>query len=155
MDQHSILLIEDNVKLASLIERYITPHGFHFQHVMNVQELTELTDTQFDLIICDVMLPDGDGFRLFPKLRELSSSPIIYLTALSDVKDQIKGLELGASDYIVKPVDPQLLLARIKSNLRKQNVETSSNKIVIGDLLVDKTSEIVSYQGHKIKLYPS
>lgn len=143
----SILLIEDNVKLANLITRYITPHGYTVEHKTNAADIDEIKEMTFDLILCDVMLPDGNGFALFPKLRAVCDAPIIFLTALTDVKDEIKGLELGAVDYVTKPVHPQLLLARIRANLREAPREYDCSTLAIGDSLVlDKTAETVTYQ---------
>lgn len=139
-----ILLIEDNQRLASLIIQFVSVHGFELVHASSGKDVDALSvEDDFELIICDVMLPDTDGFSLYEKLAERISAPIIYLTALGDDEDHIKGLELGAIDYIVKPVEPTVLLARIRACLRKNQKVKSLDKIEIDNLLVDKTSETV------------
>ena len=145
----SILLIEDNQKLAQLIERYISPHGFQFEHIQNAASLKKLSSGQrFDLIICDVMLPDSDGFNLYKFIREKSKAPLIYLTALSEPKDHVKGLELGAVDYIVKPISPQVLLARVKKCISLFSAKTQNDSLIaIGDLVLDKQAERVTFSG--------
>lgn len=143
----SILLIEDNQKLAQLIERYISPHGFQFEHIQNAASLNKLSaQKRFDLIICDVMLPDTDGFNLYKFIREKSKAPLIYLTALSEPKDHVKGLELGAVDYIVKPISPQVLLARVKKCISLfSNTPEDDNVLTVGDLTLNKQAETVSF----------
>jgi DNA-binding response OmpR family regulator len=113
--QH-IFLIEDDVKLASLIQKFLLKHGYTID-VFNTAEAYRNSDITFmpSLIICDVMLPDGNGFELISQLKEKYSCPVIFLTALDSVQSQIKGLDLGAYDYLVKPIKPELLLAKIKT----------------------------------------
>ncbi|WP_462146801.1 response regulator transcription factor [Pseudoalteromonas gelatinilytica] len=113
--QH-IFLIEDDVKLASLIQTFLLKHGYTID-VFNTAEAYRSSEITFmpSLIICDVMLPDGNGFELISQLKEKYSCPVIFLTALDSVQSQIKGLNLGAYDYLVKPIKPELLLAKIKT----------------------------------------
>ncbi len=140
-----ILLIEDDLPLAELIQEYLEAQGYQLTHLAKGLEVKQLgPEHQFDLILCDVMLPDIDGFNLNSILQEKFQCPIIFLTALSDDEDQIKGLELGAIDYIVKPVEPNVLLARIRANLRKTQSQTASDNITIADLVLDKNNQIVT-----------
>lgn len=137
-----LLLIEDDLPLAALIQEYLQAQGCELIHLSKGLDVNTLSSTEdFDLIICDVMLPDIDGFNLNDILQKKFQSPIIYLTALSDDDDQIKGLELGAIDYIVKPVEPNVLLARIRANLRKTQTHVSQDNITIADLVLDKKNQ--------------
>lgn len=113
--QH-IFLIEDDVKLAGLIQTFLLKHGYTID-VFNTAEAYRSSNITFmpSLIICDVMLPDGNGFELISQLKEKYSCPVIFLTALDSIHSQIKGLNLGAYDYLVKPIKPELLLAKIKT----------------------------------------
>ena len=128
---HHIFLIEDYVKLASLIQTYLLKHGYTID-VFNTARAYRQSEITFipSLIICDIMLPDGNGFELISQLKEKFSCPVIFLTALDSVQSQIKGLDLGAYDYLLKPIKPELLLAKIKTiithsvgqdNFSKQN----------------------------------
>ncbi len=113
--QH-IFLIEDDVKLANLIQTFLLKHGFTLD-VFNTAESYRNSEVTFmpSLIICDVMLPDGNGFELIANIKQQYSCPIIFLTALDSVQSQIKGLNLGAYDYLVKPIKPELLLAKVNN----------------------------------------
>ena len=138
----NILLIEDDLPLAELIQEYLSSQGYQLTHIAKGLDIEGITDQHsFDLILCDVILPDIDGFNLKEMLEEHFLCPIIFLTALSDAEDQIRGLELGAIDYIVKPVEPNVLLARIRANLRKAQAHVSQDKIIISDLVLDKKNK--------------
>jgi len=133
-----ILLIEDDLPLASLICQYLQQNHCDIFHVSTGEETAKFNNlAQFDIVICDVMLPDITGFELFKLLKAKSQCPILFLTALDESKDQIFGLELGAADYIVKPIDPKVLLARIKMHLRKPLRVLLDKKIIINDLIFD------------------
>lgn len=148
-----ILLIEDDLPLAELIQEYLCAHGYQLTHIAKGMDVHQLTDNDtFDLILCDVMLPDIDGFNLKNTLEEKFLCPIIFLTALSDDEDQIKGLELGAIDYIVKPVEPNVLLARVRANLRKAQAHVSQDTISISDLVLDKKNKTVTINNHPLDL---
>ena len=112
-----------------------------------------------DLVILDIMMPKLDGFEVYKKIREnnlYKDIPIIFLTAKSGEIDEIKGLELGASDYIQKPISPKKLVARVRSNLRKSESAIRKNqpiKISIGPLLIDKEKYTVHLNNKQI-VYP-
>ncbi|WP_251357970.1 response regulator transcription factor [Kangiella sp. TOML190] len=148
-----ILLIEDDLPLAELIQEYLEAQGYRLKHLAKGLDVHQLADDEnFDLILCDVMLPDIDGFNLNGILQEKFQCPIIFLTALSDDEDQIKGLELGAIDYIVKPVEPNVLLARIRANLRKNQSPVSAENITISDLTLDKHKQVATLNGSALDL---
>ena len=148
MTKPKILLIEDDLDLAELTLLYLTQQGFDLTHSESAQAVAKLPAAQrFDLIICDIMLPDTDGFSLFAELQQRYQCVIIFMTALDGQHDQIKGLELGASDYIVKPVNPELLVARIKANLRKMPDEAKPQTVTLHDFTIDHTQQQVSIAG--------
>ncbi len=153
MTKPKILLIEDDLDLAELTLLYLTQQGFDLTHSESAQAVAKLPEDQrFDLIICDIMLPDTDGFSLFAELQQRYQCVIIFMTALDGQHDQIKGLELGASDYIVKPVNPELLVARIKANLRKMPGEAKSEAITLHDFTIDHTHQQLSIAGKAQKV---
>ncbi|MEJ6531497.1 response regulator transcription factor [Pseudoalteromonas lipolytica] len=152
--QH-IFLIEDDVKLASLIQKFLLKHGYTID-VFNTAETYRNSDITFmpSLIICDVMLPDGNGFELISQLKEKYSCPVIFLTALDSVQSQIKGLDLGAYDYLVKPIKPELLLAKIKTIIAHTIGQDSfSNEY---DLLrIDSKKRDIFFKGKALNLNDS
>lgn len=158
MNTINVLLIEDNLKLAELIKRFAKDKPFRFYHCQFAADLARIpTEERFDVIVCDVMLPDNNGFELFATLRAKFNLPVIFLTALTDISDQIKGLDLGAVDYIVKPVSPEILMAKIKVAARYNQTDTakpavSNNEIQLGSLLLKKGSETAHLKGEALPL---
>lgn len=119
----NILLIEDDKALAELISAFLESEGYRLTLAGSAEAARPLLAShEFQLVICDIMLPGQDGFTFFPTLSRLSQAPVILMTALVEDADEIRGLELGAVDYINKPVVPSLLLARIKARLRPNNL---------------------------------
>ncbi|GMG86236.1 response regulator transcription factor [Biformimicrobium ophioploci] len=117
----NILLLEDDIQLARLIVQFLSQYDCSVAHAENSTEFERLLKLgNYDLLISDVVLPDTNGFKLIEHFREEISCPVIFLSALGDTADQIRGLELGAHDYLVKPIDPELLWAKIKVNARKR-----------------------------------
>lgn len=129
-----LLLIEDDKDLAQLICDYLATQQIQVKHFTSVETALRATNApSIDLIICDVMLPGVNGFQGLSRLTSHFACPLLFLSALSTQHDQIMGLELGACDYITKPVDPPLLLAKIKANLRKTQ-STASPTLYLGDI---------------------
>lgn len=110
-----------------------------------------LMPTFVDIYIVDVMLPDGDGFSLCEKIRERDTSPIIFLTACSDEESIVRGLNLGADDYVTKPFRTKELLSRIRANLRRQ-IMWKDLPLSSGDLVINREAEIVYREGKRLKL---
>lgn len=158
--QSQILLIEDDLPLAELVCTYLEQEGFHLVHLDNAEDALLRQDADdFDLILCDVMLPGQDGFSLYPQLAASYPCPIIFLTALDSHLDQIRGLDLGACDYLLKPVVPPLLLARIKASLRKQQPKTARDSLRLHDLelnpnlqQVNLGNEVISFTTKEFSL---
>jgi len=120
-DQH-ILLVEDDESLQQLIEKLLRNNNYIVSKANNIDEAQKLIKLfTFDLIILDVMLPDSSGLEFYKySIKDRINTPVIFLSALSDVDDRISGLELGADDYIGKPFDTRELILKIKKNISKK-----------------------------------
>ena len=145
---HQVLLIEDDKELANLISRFLDKNGLDVTTVNTLAQFkAHYHEFQPDIILCDVMLPDGNGFDLFPLLKKHFSCPVLFLTALDSDRSQIKGLNLGANDYLIKPVRPELLLARVNNSLRLSGKGEASK--VIGPVQLDTSQrQLVCHQHH-------
>jgi two-component system copper resistance phosphate regulon response regulator CusR len=132
-----ILIIEDEVKIASYLVKGLNESGYAAECVHSgLEGLEKLKMQPYTLVILDVMLPDIDGWSVLKVLRQFSQIPVIFLTAKDQVIDRVKGLELGADDYLSKPFSYIELLARIKSLLRRQQY-VQENELWIGNLKMD------------------
>jgi two-component system KDP operon response regulator KdpE len=115
-----ILVIEDDTAIASLTQLQLETRGFEVQLAENgVEGLRHAYAWQPDLVVLDIMMPDMDGWTVCERLRELSDVPIIFVTAIGKETDIVRGLEMGADDYLVKPFSPRELVARIDAVLRR------------------------------------
>lgn len=120
-----ILVVDDDRQLTSFLERFLNKQGYQVSSVATATQMGLVMEHQeFDLIVLDIGLPDGDGFEVTREIRKSSELPIVVLTARDEVFDRVIGLELGADDYITKPFEPRELLARIKSVLRRSRPST-------------------------------
>ena len=132
-----ILIIEDEMKIASYLVKGLNESGYDAECVhLGLEGLEKLKMNQYSLLILDVMLPDIDGWSILKILRQFSKIPVIFLTAKDQILDRVKGLELGADDYLAKPFSYVELLARIKSLLRRQQY-FQENELFIGNLKMD------------------
>lgn len=138
----NILLVEDDTALAELISSYLERNGYSVSVIGrgdHVRERARISPP--DLVILDLMLPGEDGLSICRKVRSQYDGPILMLTARTDDADQIHGLDLGADDYVCKPVRPRLLLARIQALLRRSDtpepVAEKSRRLQFGPLVVD------------------
>ena len=154
-----ILLVDDEPDIVEFLKYNLEQNGYDVLVGHDgLQALKKLSENP-DLIILDIMMPHLDGYEVYQKIREnknFKDIPIIFLTAKSGETDEIKGLELGASDFIQKPISPKKLIARIKLNLRKGKVELSGNekiKFKIGPLFIDKEKYIVNVD-NKETIFP-
>lgn len=143
-EKERIVIVEDDAKLAALIGEFLQSQGLTIELVDDGSKAVEriLADPPA-LVVLDLMLPGDDGLSVCRKLRERGFvRPILMLTARSDDQDHIKGLELGADDFVNKPVRPQVLLARIRALLRRVETETperAPNRLSFGALVIDHT----------------
>tara|TARA_B100001109_G_scaffold195959_1_gene162543 strand:- start:59 stop:727 length:669 start_codon:yes stop_codon:yes gene_type:complete len=122
MDDKHILLVEDDESLQKLIEKLLKNNNYIVSKANSIEEAQKLVNLFiFDLIILDVMLPDSTGLEFYKNsIKDRVNTPVIFLSALSDVDDRISGLELGADDYIGKPFDSRELILKIKKNISKK-----------------------------------
>ena len=148
-----ILLAEDEVDLNNVVTRYLKKNGYSVDSVLDGEEaLNYLEYSEYDLVILDIMMPKVDGFEVIKKLRDKGNhTSVLMLTARDSADDKVKGLDLGADDYIVKPFDFNELLARIRAVVRRK-YGNSSNKLVIGDLILDTSEKSVTRAGKQIEL---
>ena len=148
-----ILLAEDEVDLNNVVTRYLKKNGYSVDSVLDGEEaLNYLEYSEYDLVILDIMMPKVDGFEVIKKLRDKGNhTSVLMLTARDSADDKVKGLDLGADDYIVKPFDFNELLARIRAVVRRK-YGNSSNKLVIGDLILDTSEKSVIRAGKQIEL---
>jgi DNA-binding response OmpR family regulator len=151
-----VLLIDDDEKLNALVEEYLCRFNFTVHAVVHPDEgLRALQADPPDIVILDVMLPDMDGFAVCRRVRERSSVPIIMLTARGDVADRIEGLELGADDYVPKPVEPRELLARMRAVLRRGANTAPEERICVGPLEMNWTTLSARLDGRLLSLTPA
>jgi len=134
----NILIVEDDKNLRKLIVTCLKKNNYNTYEALNGNEALEILDKNYiDLIISDVMMPEMDGFELIKELRESKyKTPILLITAKSDIKDKKQGFLLGADDYMVKPINIEELLLRVQVLLRRSQ-SANERKIKIGDLILD------------------
>ncbi len=154
----NLLLVEDDPSIRMAIELALTRQGHQVSTAATGEEALELWQTQRpELVVLDVMLPGIDGFEICRRIRRTDQVPIILLTARSDDIDVVVGLESGADDYVVKPVQPRVLDARIRAVLRRHGNGASDigDTAVFGDLVVDRAAMTVTRNGGPISLTPT
>ena len=152
-----ILIVDDEPDIVAFIAYNLVQAGYEIDKAFNGDEaIFKASKFQPDLILLDVMMPEKDGHKTIQQLRrnpDLDNTIIIFLTALSDEKSEIEGLKMGADDYITKPIKPDLLLARLRTAMRRvKRDEEQGDKIVFGDLEINKYKFTVSYKDREIIL---
>ena len=147
---NSILIVEDDKSISNLIRSNLTDVGYCCTCAWDGLEAANLLEKQpFDLILLDIMLPHINGYELMEYIRSLSI-PVIFLTAKSDVADKVKGLRLGAEDYLTKPFEMIELIARVETVLRRYNKQ--NEMIELFDISIDTRSRIVRRHGEVVNL---
>jgi two-component system, OmpR family, phosphate regulon response regulator OmpR len=151
---HNLLVVDDDQKIRGLLAKFLTEHDYRVTTAANAAEArAQIACHKFDLIVLDVMMPGESGFDLTEGLRQTLDVPIILLTARDEIDDRIKGLDLGADDYVVKPFDPMELLARIRSHLRRLNTKQNSKDLFqFGDVSFQQTSGLLKRGTEEITL---
>ena len=155
-----ILLVEDDLKLAALVKEYLESDQFEVDvETRGDTAVNRILTDKHDLVILDVMLPGLDGFEVCKRVRPDFDGPILMLTARSEEVDEVIGLEMGADDYMSKPVRPRLLLARMRTLLRRVQLNETPGTISeecalieLTDLQIDATQRSVLLKGHPIYL---
>src|ERR1700689_1625211 len=154
----SILLVEDDVRLSELVSHYLESNGFRVTTTARGdQVLDQVQRDAPDLVILDLGLPGQDGFSICRQLRPLYTNPILILTARDNDIDQVLGLELGADDYVIKPVEPRVLMAKINALLRrsKSHHRVDDKNLRFGRLVINTAARSVILSGEPIALSSS
>lgn len=150
---HRILLVEDDVALGRQVARSLSQAGFDPHWVQDGDEARNLDPDAYRVIVLDLMLPGTYGMDLLKRYRAKSEVPVLILSARDDTADKIRGLELGADDYVTKPFFPEELLARIQACLRRPNLVTT-RQISVGPIRIDLERREVSGSAGPLSLTP-
>lgn len=144
-----ILLVEDNKSIIKGLEYAFAQNGYSCEYCLSLDEAVRKAPFNYDAAVLDIMLPDGNGFDLFKKIRRYSDLPVIFLTAVDDEDSIVNGLELGADDYITKPFSTRELIARIK---RVANKNSKKNIITVSGVTLDLDKSAVFENGKQLEL---
>lgn len=151
-----ILLADNDVELSEMLVDYLTEEGFEVDAAYDGDAaLNKALANQYDLLILDVMMPNRNGFDVLRELRAQSLLPVLMLTARGDDVDSIVGLELGADDYLAKPSNPRVMVARIRAILRRaetQNGAERTDRIVLNDIVMHTGSRTVECGNNPISM---
>lgn len=151
-----IMVVDDDPHINELVKLYLEKEGYNVECYLNGWDaLSAFKNNPPHLMILDIMLPGMDGWDVCKEVRKISEVPIIMLTAKGETFDKVLGLELGADDYIVKPFDPQELVARVKAVLRRTNpIKSLDEKVEYPNLSVNLSNYNVVYKGEPLELPP-
>ena len=142
--KYHILVVDDDDRIRELVKEYLNENGFIVSTGNSAEEAKiKLGYFKFDLIVLDVMMPGQNGFELTKEIKKNSNIPIILLTAKGEVESRIRGLELGADDYLGKPFEPKELLLRIKNIINKDNKINLNLKYYVGNVEIDLNKMVV------------
>ena len=144
-----ILLVEDNKSIIKGLEYAFAQNGYSCEYCLSLDEAVRKAPFNYDAAVLDIMLPDGNGFDLFKKIRRYSDLPVIFITAVDDEDSVVNGLELGADDYITKPFSTRELIARIK---RVANKNSKKNIITVSGVTLDLDKSAVFENGKQLEL---
>ncbi|MFB6466149.1 response regulator transcription factor [Cytobacillus sp. Hz8] len=150
----TILIVDDEEEMRHLIQMYLENSGFHCIQAASGEEAYQILEQEsIDLAILDVMMPNENGFMVCEKIREKYTTPIIFLSAKGEEWDKVRGLQLGGDDYMVKPLSPGELVARIQSVLRRTGSPAiEQNVIKMGSVTIDKKARKVMVEDKAVPL---
>jgi len=150
---HRVLIVEDEREVAASLRELLERDGYAVEVAGSIAEAKRALSDAPDLMLLDWRLPDGEGIDLLKELRKTSELPVIMVTARVEVIDKVLGLEIGADDYVTKPVEPRELLARLKARLRKRPATAPATAVVehLG-IRLDKETRAVTFGGKDIEL---
>jgi DNA-binding response OmpR family regulator len=150
-----ILIIDDEWKIRKLIKDYLVREGYTVDEAGDGEEgIEKFFSTGYDVVILDIMMPKIDGWSVCRKIREESQVPIIMLTARSDESDQLFGFDLEADEYMTKPFNPKLLVAKVKALLRRDRKIVDNVPMAFGDLVIDGVKREVKLKDVVLELTP-
>jgi DNA-binding response OmpR family regulator len=152
----TILVVDDEPQVAASLRGMLEREGYSVRVAGSIAEARQALDGTIDAVLLDWRLPDGEGIELLKELRRKSDLPVLMVTALVDVIDRVLGLEIGADDYVTKPVEPRELLARLKARLRPRRGAAAStpvpNFVACAQVHVDLDTRTVTFEGREIPL---
>ncbi len=153
-DDAHILVVDDDDRIRTLLKRFLQERGYRVSTAPNADKaLSTLNSLAFDLLVLDVMMPGMDGFQLTEAIRKRGDTPILLLTARGEAEDRIKGLSLGADDYLAKPFEPEELVLRINAILRRARPTSAAiRRVVFGDWQFDVERESLTQSGNPVRL---
>jgi len=149
----NILLVEDDVKLNKIVCTYLNDNGFMTKGCLNANAAyDEMHNCLYNMIISDIMMPEIDGFEFAESVRLINKSiPILFMSAKDDLPSKQKGFHLGIDDYMVKPIELDELLLRVRALLRRANIETE-RKLTVGNLILDADGMTAAIDGEEIAI---
>jgi two-component system alkaline phosphatase synthesis response regulator PhoP len=151
----TVLVVEDEAEIAALLRSYLERDGYRVLTAADGEAaLRQIEDGVPDLVVLDIMLPRLDGWEVLRRLRTLATVPVIMLTARDQEEDKVRGLELGADDYVTKPFSPREVAARVRAVLRRNRHE-GRDLLQVGDLTIDFRAREVRRQGEVVRLTPT
>lgn len=146
-----ILIVDDEELIRSVIKEYATIEGYSVDEAENGEIAVEKCKCEnYDLIIMDIMMPKLDGYQAVREIHKNNNTPVMMLSARGEEYDKLLGFDLGIDDYVQKPFSPKELMARVKAILKRVNKVT--NKIVLGDLVIDNSAREVYIENEKVTL---
>jgi two-component system response regulator RstA len=153
MSNPSVLIVDDDPQLAAMLADYLQQQGFSVEtEQRGDRAAARVLAAQPDLLVLDLMLPGKDGLAVCREVRDAYRGRILMLTARGSEVDEIVGLEIGADDYLAKPVRPHVLLARVRALLRRSTAEAGGHALRLGDLTIDPPLREVRVRGDRIEL---
>ena len=149
----NILVVEDDIKLNQIVCTYLNDSGFQVKGCLNAKEAyDEMYNNLYELIISDIMMPEIDGFEFAQTVRKVNRNiPILFMSAKDDLPSKQKGFWLGIDDYMVKPIELDELLLRVRALLRRANIEME-RKITVGNLVLDADGMSAEIDGEEVNL---
>lgn len=153
---YKILVVDDEPEIVELLQIYLEMQGHKVVGAYDGAQALQLwQQNKFDMVLTDIMMPQVDGYHLVEKIRSESNIPILFLTAKTDVIDRVKGLQIGADDYILKPFDPLEAVTRVSANLRRcygYDRDTGRKEFVCGNLILDTDKYLLHKNGQDVEL---
>ena len=155
-DKSHILVVDDDDRIRNLLKDYLSENNYIVSSAENAEDAKlKISYLNFDIIVLDIMMPGQDGYELTKEIKKKSKVPIILLTAKGEVENRIKGLELGANDYIGKPFEPKELLLRIKNILKEKNIINPNSNYRVGDAIINLNKMTISLNKKNNKINSS
>lgn len=153
---YQILVVDDEPQIVELLKIYLEMQGYKVIPAFHGAEAWEiLQKASVDMILTDIMMPEVDGYQLVERVRQVSNVPVMFLSAKTDVVDRVKGLQLGADDYIIKPFDPLEVVTRVAANLRRcygYSTAERSRELRCGSLCLDTDKMLLQKHGEIVEL---